>query len=122
MNENRTNEHLANERTFLAWIRTSIAVMGFGFVVVKFSIFLTQIRFMLGTIKEWQPSGQSESIGIFLIAGGAVLALAAFLTYSRTKRQIITSGYSGNNPLILVMMAGTILISAILIYYLLNNI
>ncbi|QEM08229.1 DUF202 domain-containing protein [Mucilaginibacter rubeus] len=33
------SDHLANERTFLAWIRTSIALMGFGFVVVKFSLF-----------------------------------------------------------------------------------
>jgi putative membrane protein len=31
------NDHLANERTFLAWIRTGIGIMGFGFVVVKFS-------------------------------------------------------------------------------------
>jgi len=30
----RSREHLANERTFLAWIRTSIALMGFGFVIV----------------------------------------------------------------------------------------
>ena len=33
-------DHLANERTFLAWIRTSIGIMAFGFVVVKFSLFL----------------------------------------------------------------------------------
>ena len=33
------NDHLANERTFLAWIRTSIAFIGFGFVIVKFAVF-----------------------------------------------------------------------------------
>jgi hypothetical protein len=38
----RVADHLANERTFLAWIRTSIGIMGFGFVVVKFSRFLRQ--------------------------------------------------------------------------------
>lgn len=38
----RVADHLANERTFLAWIRTSIGIMGFGFVVVKFSRFLCQ--------------------------------------------------------------------------------
>ncbi|WP_229663535.1 YidH family protein [Pedobacter quisquiliarum] len=36
----RVADHLANERTFLAWIRMSIGIMGFGFVVVKFSRFL----------------------------------------------------------------------------------
>ena len=38
----RVADHLANERTFLAWIRTSIGIMGFGFVVVKFSRFICQ--------------------------------------------------------------------------------
>jgi hypothetical protein len=34
------SDHSANERTFLAWVRTSIAVMGFGFLVEKFDLFL----------------------------------------------------------------------------------
>ena len=37
---NRATEHLANERTFLAWIRTSIAVVSFGFVTGKLSVML----------------------------------------------------------------------------------
>jgi putative membrane protein len=41
-------DHLANERTFLAWIRTSIALMGFGFVIVKFALFIRQISVALG--------------------------------------------------------------------------
>ena len=36
------NDHLANERTYLAWLRAGIGVMAFGFVVVKFSLFLKQ--------------------------------------------------------------------------------
>lgn len=39
-------EHLANERTLLAWIRTSIGIMAFGFVVVKFSLFIKQISLL----------------------------------------------------------------------------
>ena len=42
------NDHLANERTFLAWLRTGIGVMVFGFVVVKFSLFLKQFLHMFG--------------------------------------------------------------------------
>ena len=38
--EGRVSDYLANERTFLAWIRTSIAVMSLGFVVAKFSLWL----------------------------------------------------------------------------------
>ncbi|MGO1243889.1 MAG: YidH family protein [Sphingobacterium sp.] len=122
MNENRTNDHLANERTFLAWVRTSIAVMGFGFVVVKFSIFLTQIKMMLDTEIRWQSGRQSETIGMFLIAAGALLTLMAYLTYIRTKRQIITGGYAGSNPLILFAVIATLITSAFLIDYVLSTI
>lgn len=40
--------HMANERTFLAWIRTSIGIMAFGFVVEKFALFIKQVSFFLG--------------------------------------------------------------------------
>ncbi|MDA8423568.1 MAG: DUF202 domain-containing protein, partial [Nitrospiraceae bacterium] len=40
--------HMANERTFLAWIRTSVAIMAFGFVVEKFSLFVKQMAYYLG--------------------------------------------------------------------------
>ena len=46
--KNNASDHLANERTFLAWIRTSIGIMAFGFVVVKFSLFVKQISLILG--------------------------------------------------------------------------
>jgi len=36
----RYTDHAANERTFLAWVRTSIAIMAFGFLVEKFDLFL----------------------------------------------------------------------------------
>ena len=36
----RYSDHAANERTFLAWVRTAIAIMAFGFVVEKFDLFL----------------------------------------------------------------------------------
>jgi Domain of unknown function (DUF202) len=40
--------HMANERTFLAWIRTSIGIMAFGFVVEKFALFIKQMSIVLG--------------------------------------------------------------------------
>ena len=39
--------HMANERTFLAWIRTSIGIMAFGFVVEKFALFIKQMSIVL---------------------------------------------------------------------------
>ena len=46
-------EVLAEERTFLAWIRTGIALMGFGFVVARFGIFLQQVQI----VETPQPAG-----------------------------------------------------------------
>ena len=40
----KQREHQANERTFLAWLRTSIALIGFGFAIARFGLFLRQLR------------------------------------------------------------------------------
>jgi putative membrane protein len=42
----RYTQYLANERTFLAWLRTCIALMGLGFVVARFSLFLREFSIM----------------------------------------------------------------------------
>ncbi len=42
------SDHLANEHTYLAWLRTSVGIMAFVFVVVNFSLFLKQISLIPG--------------------------------------------------------------------------
>ncbi|WP_239651307.1 YidH family protein [Neosynechococcus sphagnicola] len=49
----RIREHQANERTFLAWLRTSLALIGFGFVIARFSIFLRQLQ---ATVTQQEPA------------------------------------------------------------------
>ena len=70
------NDHLANERTFLAWLRTGIGVMAFGFVVVKFSLFLKQFSLIFGNQSQNLASNgisqlASEQIvnGLFNVIG-----------------------------------------------------
>lgn len=65
---NNTSDHLANERSFLAWIRTSIGIMAFGFVVVKFSLFVKQISLILGKENIIHSKGYSGIVGIVLVA------------------------------------------------------
>ncbi len=76
MEEKRNNasDHLANERTFLAWIRTSIGIMAFGFVVVKFSLFVKQISLILGKENIIHSKGYSGIVGIVLVAVGTIAA------------------------------------------------
>src|SRR4030043_2334534 len=74
--------HMANERTFLAWIRTSIGIMAFGFVVEKFALFIKQMSLILGKAnigKALPPShGYSAIVGIFLVVLGTLMGLLAF--------------------------------------------
>lgn len=77
-------DRLANERTLLAWIRTAIALMGFGLVVAKFSLFLE----MFGGVKTaaTTSSAVAHLTGIILIVVGVLVALAGAqrtLAYSR---------------------------------------
>lgn len=118
----KTNDHLANERTFLAWIRTAIGIMGFGFVVVKFSLFVKQVSIMLGRETAIQQKGYSAIIGVILVAVGALTSLLAFINYKKVKRQIETDTYQGSPALITGVTFGMILVSVFLIWYLVKSI
>ncbi len=56
----RYSDHAANERTFLAWVRTAIAVMAFGFVIEKFDLFLKYAA-PKAAQQEINPHGQARS-------------------------------------------------------------
>jgi len=47
-NPNRARDHLANERTFLAWVRTGAAIVVFGFAIGRFSIAMRQLTALQG--------------------------------------------------------------------------
>lgn len=93
-------DHMANERTFLAWIRTSIGIMAFGFVVEKFSLFLRQIQVILGkssplaSYRSTSLHGYAPFFGVILISLGALVCLLAFINYRKTKKQINHGVYS----------------------------
>lgn len=84
----------AAERTLLAWQRSSLALMGFGFVIERFSLFLAALR------REPQAPGHhlfSLLVGVALILLGAAVALASSMAYRRFVRtlpsQDVASGY-----------------------------
>ena len=118
----KVNDHLANERTFLAWIRTSIAIMGFGFIVFKFSLFVRQISLMIGENTSLPPTGYSATIGIVLVILGMMVTLLAFFTYLKTKKQIETERYDGYSPSVFIITGFIVLISIVLVAYLLKSV
>jgi uncharacterized membrane protein YidH (DUF202 family) len=85
-------EHSANERTFLAWIRTGIAVIAFGFVVEKFNLFILALTATAGaevgrTIRTDRlagPLGRYEGLALMLV--GIALIVVAGVRFVRTTR------------------------------------
>jgi len=120
--QQKTSDHLANERTFLAWIRTSIGIMGFGFVVVKFSLFVKQVGIILKTPHHSIHNGSSAAIGVSLVAFGAIAAFFAYLNYKKVQKEIKEDTYESTNPLLTFATFGLILVSVLLIWYLIDSI
>jgi putative membrane protein len=85
----RYSDHAANERTFLAWVRTAIAIMAFGFLVQKFDLFLRIAASSLAA-RSLKLGGQmvGDIAGLLLIVlGGVVMALAA-VRFRKTTLEI----------------------------------
>lgn len=85
------SDHAANERTFLAWIRTAIAVMAFGFLVAKFNLFLEIAARSLavgGRPVRLPGVGFGNLAGIALIVAGTVMVAVAAIRFVQTGRAI----------------------------------
>lgn len=119
--KNHTNSHLANERTFLAWIRTSVGLMAFGFVVVKFSLFVKQISMLVGKNNVVPNRGYSAIVGIVLVAVGTLTTILSYLRYRQTKMQIEGGNYRHSTVLISLITGVIFLVSVLLIAYLIQS-
>ena len=81
------SDYLAAERTLLAWIRTGLALMGFGFVVARFGLFLQQLQ-LVQRIPQAHSSGLSLWFGTALIASGVLVNVLAGSHHLRLVRQL----------------------------------
>jgi inner membrane protein YidH len=75
--------HFAAERTLLAWIRTGLAMMGFGFVVARFGLFLREMASVQGAVPPHRI-GASLWIGTTLVLLGVVVHVCAAIKHWRT--------------------------------------
>ena len=83
--------YFAAERTFLAWVRTGLALMGFGFVVARFGLFLREMA-RIGTTAS--SGGVSLWAGTALVVLGAAVNLQAALAHIRYRKR-----FEAGNPM-----------------------
>lgn len=122
----RVSDHMANERTFLAWIRTNIGIMAFGFVIEKFGLFIKQMGLILGkvTVQSLPPShGYSSIIGILIVGFGILMNLMAYLNFKRVEKQIDqrTIAYKPSGTIYFLLIITIIVVGIFLLSYLMQN-
>jgi putative membrane protein len=85
-NSNLARDQLANERTFLAWVRTSVSVVVFGFAIGRFAVAMRQLTALQG--QGSKATGFSVWMGTISIIGGVVMMVAALVRYRRVRTQL----------------------------------
>lgn len=117
--------HMANERTFLAWIRTAIGIMAFGFVLEKFALFTQQMALLMGQqniSNVFIPShAYSSVIGISLVALGTVMGAISFIRFRKVQKQIDTETWHSSYTLDAVLTFFVVVIGIMLVIYLINS-
>ena len=83
-------DHSANERTYLAWIRTAIAIIAFGFLIERFDLFLAYIAEALPERVPAFPSAHHEALilGLGLVVLGIALMVFATLRFVSIEKEI----------------------------------
>jgi putative membrane protein len=102
-------DHLANSRTFLAWVRTAITIMAFGFVVAKFGLLLRELP---GSHVHPGELHLATILGSLLVLLGAFFLAMATLDFLVVKRQIEANVIAFSAG-IHILLAGILIVIAI---------
>jgi putative membrane protein len=116
----RATDTLANERTYLAYIRTALAFIAFGFVIARFSLFAREFSILVhGSVPE---PGLSTTFGTAMAICGIVVALLGAWRYARTDRGLregrvsTLSGLAGYLISLFVVAIGAVVAFALVSY------
>ena len=113
--EHRAAQHLDNERTFLAWVRTNVALISLGFVLARLSPSLTAA----GAVNAGRIAAKTVPLGIVLVVFGALVTLLAAWRYDRVNRQIEAGFVKTDRALVWFVTLAIALLSAAAVAYML---
>jgi len=113
--------YFAAERTLLAWLRTGLTVMAFGFVIARFGLFLQIVAIQAPGVLHLAQTGASAVLGIVLVAAGTLMIVAAAAQHRRfiaTLPTVDRPQYYAGGALILYSSVLLALVGAALTAYL----
>ena len=118
---NRTRDHLANERTFLAWVRTALGLIGLGFVLARMGLFLGQLAVAGVMPVRGRHAGQEFMVtGVVFLLLGTMLGGWSGWLYERARRAIETDHYEPSRPTVFaltaVIVTGGLVIAALVLW------
>jgi len=113
----KVSDHLANERTFLAWIRTGLATITFGFVVERFGLLLRELGLKAQAV-FLSPVPFSAIIGISLTLLGIVIIVVALLNFLHIRTAIDKEAFHPPVRFVVVLSILASLIGLLLAVYL----
>ena len=115
--DGRVRDHLANERTFLAWLRTGIATMGFGIVIAK-------LRWVFPSSSLAPPAQgvvHASNIGFILTVFGLITVVLALQRFLVVQKQIRTGRYTSSGLLVTAYTGMIVLLGILIVWYLLES-
>ena len=119
--DKRGTEYLANERTFLAWIRTSVSLISLGFVVERFGLFLRELGDQAAIYAHAHPPTRFSRVatpflvGELMMAFAGVLAFLAAWRYHVVNRDIERGVARADRLTIMAVAFAIMLLSAVMI-------
>ena len=101
-------DHLANERTLLAWIRTALTIIGLGFLIDRLAA-------------EAQPTALSTLAGVGLVVLGAIVAVAGGYSYTAARREMISGTYRPQFALHIAIVGAVVVGAVAVAVYLISG-
>jgi putative membrane protein len=108
---NELRDHLANERTFLSWVRTAIAIVALGFVVAKSGILLREVG--AGHVQA-ETARAGAVVGVILVFAGMLIAVLGAVRFWQI-RQDIDRGVVRFSPSLDVVLAIVVAVTSIML-------
>ena len=109
--DSRVRDHLANERTFLAWVRTSLGLVGVGFVLARMSVFLRQLSIVGESAPRSVLGGSHEFLitGVIFLLLGIVTCVGSCWTYQKSRAAIDAGQYEPLHHAVTALAAAVVL-------------